>query len=93
MIVEMDKLLRILLNDRVGLDLPDGSQPFMSSVAVTQATKDFRKHHDGREPTAEELRGIVDKLTLPWKRCGVTGDGRGVSAQEQIVPQHMVTGV
>jgi hypothetical protein len=87
MIIEMDKLLRILLNDGLGLDLPDGSQPFMSSVAVTKATKDFRKHHGGCEPTAEELRGIVDELTLPRGKCGVT------SAQEQIAPQQMVTGV
>jgi hypothetical protein len=95
MIVEMDKLLRILLGDGVGLDLPDGSEPFMSSVAVMCATRGFREKHDGREPTEQELRALVDALTLPRDKCGAGGYGRGGASahEEEIMPQQMATGV
>lgn len=95
MIVEIDKLLRILLGDGIGLDLPDGSEPFMSSRAVMSATKGFREKH-GREPTEQELRALVDALTLPRNKCGVTADGGGsASAQQEqeIMPQQMAIGV
>jgi hypothetical protein len=89
MFVEMDKLLRILTGDGVGLDLPDGSKPFMSSVAVMRAAKRFAKEHDGREPTADELHTLAEALT---HRPAIHTNA-GSSEEEEIVPLQMATGV
>ena len=93
MIVEMDKLLRILTGDGVGLDLPDGSEPYMSSIAVATATKKFREKHGGREPTKCELRAMVEALALPADKCGVSVGRADGGVEEEIIPQQMATNV